>query len=100
MLVLGENDASDRKRIATAAIAAAFIFIVSSLVFMNSTYDQVKAEILASNLNQKTLLLLLHHTLYVQTGHDTKNIRPLTLHLTSLAGCLHWSKPKLCCSLG
>ncbi len=45
---MGENDASDRKRIATAAIAAAFIFIVSSLVFMNSTYDQVKAEILAS----------------------------------------------------
>lgn len=34
VLVLGENDASDRKRIATAAIAAAFIFIVSSLVFM------------------------------------------------------------------
>lgn len=43
-----KKELQDRKKIVSAAMAAAFIFIVSSLVFMNSTYDQVKAEILAS----------------------------------------------------
>ena len=43
-----KKELQDRKTIVSAAMAAAFIFIVSSLVFMNSTYDQVKAEILAS----------------------------------------------------
>jgi len=68
VLVLGENDASDRKRIATAAIAAAFIFIVSSLVFMNSTYDQVKAEILASIRDvEKRNVALLRQNLLIKT---------------------------------
>jgi diguanylate cyclase (GGDEF)-like protein/PAS domain S-box-containing protein len=46
--VVEKKELQDRKKIVSAAMAAAFIFIVSSLVFMNSTYDQVKAEILAS----------------------------------------------------
>lgn len=36
------------RSITTSAVVAAFIFIISSLVFMNFTYDNVKKDVLAS----------------------------------------------------
>ncbi len=59
---MGRKNVQERKNIAFAAAAAAIIFVISSLIFMNSTYGQVKQEIISSirDIEKRNIQLLRH----------------------------------------
>lgn len=63
--MVDKKESQDRKTIVSAAFIAALIFILSSLAFMNSTYNQVKTEILASirDVEKRNIALLTQNLL-------------------------------------